>query len=50
MSKNTSASIEKYFEKIRILRQAIEAGEKSGYLDDFDPIKHLESLKKSRLI
>jgi len=32
-------------QKIRILRDAIEAGEKSGYIKDFDPIKHLAKLK-----
>jgi antitoxin ParD1/3/4 len=34
-------------QKIRILREAIEAGERSGYVKDFDPIKHLEELNKS---
>lgn len=32
-------------QKIRLLREAIEAGEKSGYVKNFDPIKHLELLK-----
>jgi antitoxin ParD1/3/4 len=32
-------------QKIRILRDAIEAGEKSGYVKNFDPIKHLAKLK-----
>lgn len=32
-------------QKIRILRDAIEAGEKSGYVKNFDPIKHLAELK-----
>lgn len=32
-------------QKIRLLREAIEAGEKSGYVRNFDPIKHLELLK-----
>ncbi len=31
-------------QKIKILRDAIEAGEKSGYVKNFDPIKHLEKL------
>ncbi len=31
-------------QKIQILKEAIEAGEKSGYLKNFDPIKHLEDL------
>jgi len=33
-------------QKIRILKDAIESGEKSGYVKDFDPIKHLAKLKK----
>lgn len=33
--------------KIRILREAIEAGERSGYVKDFDPVKHLELLNHS---
>ena len=33
-------------QKIKLLRDAIEAGEKSGYIENFDPIKHLASLKK----
>lgn len=32
-------------QKIRLLREAIEAGEKSGYVKNFDPIKHLAKLK-----
>lgn len=32
-------------QKIRILREAIEAGEKSGYVKNFDPVKHLAKLK-----
>jgi antitoxin ParD1/3/4 len=34
-------------QKIRILQEAIEAGERSGYVKDFDPIKHLEELNQS---
>ncbi|MBK8627275.1 MAG: type II toxin-antitoxin system ParD family antitoxin [Saprospiraceae bacterium] len=34
-------------QKIQILREAIEAGERSGYVKDFDPIKHLEALNQS---
>jgi len=34
--------------KIRLLREAIEAGEKSGYIEDFDPIKQLDYLKSER--
>jgi antitoxin ParD1/3/4 len=34
-------------QKINILRNAIEAGEKSGYIEDFDPQKHLEKLNGS---
>ncbi|MEZ5008079.1 MAG: type II toxin-antitoxin system ParD family antitoxin [Chitinophagales bacterium] len=32
-------------QKIRLLREAIEAGEKSGYVEDFDPKEHLTELK-----
>lgn len=32
-------------QKIQLLREAIEAGEKSGYVKNFDPVKHLEELK-----
>jgi len=32
-------------QKIRILRDAIEVGEQSGYVKNFDPIKHLAKLK-----
>lgn len=32
--------------KIRLLRAAIEAGEKSGYVKNFDPIKHLAQLNR----
>lgn len=34
-------------QKIKILSDAIEAGEKSGYVKNFDPIKHLEKLNRS---
>jgi len=30
--------------KIELLREAIEAGERSGYVKNFDPVKHLEEL------
>ncbi len=33
-------------QKIKLLREAIEAGEHSGYVKDFDPIKHLAALHK----
>lgn len=33
-------------QKIKILREAIEAGERSGYLDNFDPEKHLKNLNQ----
>lgn len=32
--------------KINLLREAIEAGEKSGYVKIFDPIEHLAKLNK----
>jgi len=34
-------------QKIKMLREAIEAGEKSGYVKNFDPVKHLEKLNLS---
>jgi antitoxin ParD1/3/4 len=33
-------------QKIQILREAIEAGERSGYVKNFDPVKHLEKLNE----
>ena len=33
-------------QKISFLRETIEAGEKSGYVKNFDPVKHLAGLKK----
>lgn len=33
--------------KIEILKESIEAGERSGYVNNFDPIKHLEKLNQS---
>ena len=33
-------------QRIKILQEAIEAGEKSGYVKNFDPIKHLEKLNR----
>ena len=33
-------------QKITLLREAIEAGEKSGYVKNFDPAKHLANLKR----
>ena len=34
-------------QKIKILRDAIEVAEKSGYVKNFDPVKHLEKLNQS---
>ena len=34
-------------QKIRMLREAIEAGEQSGYVKDFDPVKHLKQLNQN---
>jgi len=31
-------------QKIKILQEAIEAGERSGYVKNFNPLKHLEEL------
>lgn len=36
--------VEEEEQKIALLRQAIEAGENSGYVENFDPVKHLEEL------
>lgn len=33
-------------QKIHLLREAIEAGERSGYVKNFDPAKHLDQLKE----
>jgi antitoxin ParD1/3/4 len=33
-------------QKIKVLRGAIEAGEKSGYVKNFDPVKNLEKLNQ----
>lgn len=35
-------------QKIAALRAAIEEGEASGYIEDFDPKAHLEELKAKR--
>lgn len=36
--------IDKEEHKLKLLKEAIEAGEKSGYVDNFDPVKHLDYL------
>jgi antitoxin ParD1/3/4 len=33
-------------QKIILLREAIEAGERSGYVKNFDPLKHLAELNR----
>ena len=33
-------------QKIRLLREAIEAGERSGYVKNCDPVKHLAELNR----
>ena len=33
-------------QKIKLLREAIEAGESSGYINNFDPVKHLAKLNR----
>lgn len=35
--------------KIKALRAAIEEGEKSGFIEDFDPKSHLEALHRKHL-
>lgn len=39
--------VEEREQKVKVLREAIEAGEKSGYVKDFDPLMHLEKLNQS---
>jgi len=34
-------------QKIKLLREAIEAGEESGYVKDFDPNTHLAKLNEN---
>ena len=38
--------VEEREKKITLLREAIEAGEKSGFIKNFDPIKHLANLNE----
>jgi antitoxin ParD1/3/4 len=38
--------IDEQEQKIKLLREAIEAGEKSGYVKDFDPDGYLANLRK----
>ena len=38
--------VEEEESKIELLRQAIEDGEQSGYIKNYDPQKHLASLNK----
>lgn len=39
--------VEEREQKIRMVREAIEAGEKSGYVKSFDPVRHLEKLNQN---
>jgi len=41
--------VEKREKKISLLNIAIEAGEKSGFVKNFDPINHLAKLKKTSI-
>jgi len=41
--------VEEEESKIQILREAIEAGERSGYVKNFDPKQHLDELKKQHV-
>ena len=34
-------------QKILLLREVIEAGERSGYVKNFDPVKHLAQLNEN---
>ena len=38
--------LEEEEQKIQMLKKAIEAGEKSGYVKNFDPVKHLAELQR----
>lgn len=38
--------IEEQEQKIILLQEAIEAGERSGYVKNFDPVKHLAELNR----
>ena len=38
--------IDEQEQKIKLLREAIEAGEMSGYVQNFNPVQHLEDLHK----
>ena len=35
--------------KLKVLRAAIEEGEKSGFVEDFDPKAHLQALHRKHL-
>ena len=50
MRKNTSVALGNYFESFLItLKSAIQEGLDSGIATNFEPQKHLESLKAKRL-
>ena len=36
-------------QKVKVLREAIEAGEKSGYIEDFNPAKFLDKMHANHL-
>jgi len=36
-------------QKIRVLKEAIEAGENSGYLKDFDPVNFLKEMHSKHI-
>ncbi|MBK8701935.1 MAG: type II toxin-antitoxin system ParD family antitoxin [Saprospiraceae bacterium] len=38
--------VEEKEQRIELLKEAIEAGERSGYIKNFDPVKHLEGLNR----
>ncbi len=40
--------VEEKEHKINLLRNAIEAGEQSGYVENFDPEEHLEKLNRTQ--
>ena len=41
--------VEKEESKFQILRDAIKAGSKSGYIEDFNPKEHLAKLNKKHI-
>ncbi|MBZ9730587.1 hypothetical protein LB467_12905 [Salegentibacter sp. JZCK2] len=47
MGRNTSISLGNNFEDV--INEALEAGEKSRFIDDFDPKEHLKKLQAPKM-